>query len=294
MSDIKKQVVTVSTEVDIPVKLAWELWTCGIHIMHWNYAIDTWQTSWAECDPKTGGEFVSRMEAKDGSMGFDFAGKFSFVETFKKIEYVLGDDRRVSILFEDLGNKTRITESFDTEIQNTPERQREGWQAILDNYKKYAESKSSFLVQHFETFIKASPEKVYACITGKETYPKWTSAFNANARYEGSWEKNSKILFLGADSDGDPGGMVSRIKENIAGKFLSIEHNGLLEKGKERFDGPMAEMWKGSLENYTFRAIEGGTLFSVDFESNEDFRGYFNLTWPEALAKLKSICEAQN
>ncbi|MDQ3279407.1 MAG: hypothetical protein M3Q06_13845, partial [Bacteroidota bacterium] len=110
--------------------------------------------------------------------------------------------------------------------------------------------------------------------------------------YEGSWEKGAKIHFLGEDKEGNCGGMVSRIKENIPTRFVSIEHLGILQNGQEITTGPEVEAWAGSLENYTFTEEDGQTLVSVDADSNKDFHAYFFETWPKALAKLKELCEA--
>jgi len=121
----------------------------------------------------------------------------------------------------------------------------------------------------------------------------WTAVFNPSSHFIGSWEKGSKILFLGTDSDGKTGGMVSRIKENIPYRFVSIEHYGVIKDGSEIFCGPEVDQWAGALENYTFAGVEGTTLLKVDMDVHEDYISYFAATWPEALKKLKEICEKQ-
>jgi hypothetical protein len=115
--------------------------------------------------------------------------------------------------------------------------------------------------------------------------------FNETSHYRGSWDKGSKILFVGSDKDGNVGGMVSKIRENIPNKFISIEHLGLLQGDKEITSGPEAEGWAGALENYTFKSSNGKTIVETDMDSNEDFKDYFTNTWPKALSKLKEICE---
>jgi len=125
----------------------------------------------------------------------------------------------------------------------------------------------------------------------EDTYKNWTSAFNSDSRYEGSWNKGSKIVFLGTDSNGETGGMVSRIKENLQNKFVSIEHLGIIKNGNEILSGSEVDGWKGALENYTFKTTGNKTLLSVDIDSNQEFKSYFSDTWPKALSKLKSICE---
>ena len=133
------EIITVETLVNSPVAKVWELWTSPVHITHWNHASDDWFTPWAENDLQVGGKFRSRMEAKDGSFGFDFEGIYDVVEENQLIEYSCGDGRKVRIEFKEEGGSTHVTESFEAESINPVELQRGGWQAIMDNFKKYAE-----------------------------------------------------------------------------------------------------------------------------------------------------------
>jgi uncharacterized protein YndB with AHSA1/START domain len=135
--DIK---ITVSAIVKQPVARVWVLWTNPFHIIHWNYASADWHTTYAETDLKKGGKFLSRMEAKDGSFGFDFSGEYTKVELNKCIKYTLDDERVVEILFRSKGNDTIVTETFEAEQENSVELQKTGWQSILDNFKNYAET----------------------------------------------------------------------------------------------------------------------------------------------------------
>ena len=132
-------IITVEVQVNCPVGKVWELWTNPVHITHWNHASDDWFTPWAENDLQVGGKFRSRMEARDGSFGFDFGGVYDVVEENQRIEYTLGDDRKVKIEFKEEGGSTHVTESFEAESTNPVELQKNGWQAIMDNFKKYAE-----------------------------------------------------------------------------------------------------------------------------------------------------------
>lgn len=131
--------VTVETIVQVPVEKVWEYWTEPEHIKKWNSASDDWHTPFAENDLREGGKFVSRMEAKDGSMGFDFGGIYDEVKLHETISYTLGDGRKVKISFKGQENETEVMETFDAETINPIEFQEQGWQAILDNFKKYAE-----------------------------------------------------------------------------------------------------------------------------------------------------------
>jgi uncharacterized protein YndB with AHSA1/START domain len=283
--------ITVEVKVKLPVPQVWELWTNPFHIIHWNQASDEWHTSRAENDLKKYGRFLYRMEARDGSFGFDFSGEYRKIVNLKLIEYVLDDSRKVSITFDESNNETIISESFEAEDVNPADLQRNGWQSILDNFKKYAESSEKFEILHFETLIKSPVHKVYELMFREDTYKNWTSVFNSDSRYEGSWKKGSKIVFLGTDSNGETGGMVSRIKENLQNKFISIEHLGIIKNGNEILSGSEVDSWKGALENYTFKTNGNETRISVDIDSNQEFKSYFSDTWPKALGKLKSICE---
>ena len=140
METKERTVITVSNTVNAPVEKVWDYWTRPEHITKWNHASDDWHTPWAKNDPRTGGAFSARMAATDGSFGFEFAGVYDLVKDKEYIEYTMGDGRKVKINFTGSGNATKVVESFDAEETNSVELQRGGWQAILDNFKKYVES----------------------------------------------------------------------------------------------------------------------------------------------------------
>jgi len=131
--------ITVKTKVHAPAEKVWELWNNPEHIVQWNTATPEWHSPMAENDLRPGGDFNIRMEAKDGSFGFDFEGIYDEVEKHQYIAYTLADGRKVTISFRREGPGTEIEETFDAEDQNPIAMQREGWQAILDNFKVYAE-----------------------------------------------------------------------------------------------------------------------------------------------------------
>ncbi|RAP74324.1 SRPBCC family protein [Paenibacillus montanisoli] len=132
--------VTVEATVQAPVEKVWEYWTEPKHIKLWNSASDDWHTPHAENDLRVGGKFSSRMEAKDGSFGFDFGGVYDEVKANEAIAYTLGDGREVQIKFVSEGSATKVIETFEAESTNAVDMQRAGWQAIMDNFKKYAEN----------------------------------------------------------------------------------------------------------------------------------------------------------
>ena len=140
MTDTKKINITVEAVINAAVEKVWECWTKPEHITQWNNASPEWHTPQATNDLQVGGKFLSRMEAKDGSFGFDFWGVYDEVKINELIAYTLGDERKVSIYFNSDGNTTKVTEIFEAENENSVELQQGGWQAILDNFKKYVEA----------------------------------------------------------------------------------------------------------------------------------------------------------
>jgi uncharacterized protein YndB with AHSA1/START domain len=133
--------ITVETLVAAPIEKVWECWTEPWHIVKWNNASDDWHSPTAENDLRVGGKFKTRMESKDGAAGFDFEGTYTAVEENSKIEYALGDGRAVSVTFAPEGDGVRVTETFDPEHENPIEMQRGGWQAILESFRRYVESR---------------------------------------------------------------------------------------------------------------------------------------------------------
>lgn len=119
---------------------AWEYWTLPKHITKWNFASPDWHCPSAENDLRVGGKLKSRMEAKDGSFGFDFEGTYDEVIDQKKISYIMDDGRQAITLFENVDGKTKVTTTFDAEGTHSVEMQKDGWQAILDNFKNYVEN----------------------------------------------------------------------------------------------------------------------------------------------------------
>jgi hypothetical protein len=146
----------------------------------------------------------------------------------------------------------------------------------------------------FKESIHAAAKKVSDMMLGiqsKSTYEQWTALFNPTSTYEGTWEKGSKMSFIGVDEKGEKGGLVSRIVEHIPNQFVSIQHFGLVKDEEEITSGPDVEQWANGFENYTFEENNGTTNLTVDIDITDDFQEYMNDTYPKALAKLKEICE---
>lgn len=134
------ETITVETTVNAPVEKVWNCWNSPEHITQWNYASEAWHCPSATNDLRVGGKLASTMAARDGSMSFEFTGVYHNIITHRLIEYTIADGRTVKVAFEPQGNTTRVIETFEMENIHSRELQRGGWQAILDNFKKYTET----------------------------------------------------------------------------------------------------------------------------------------------------------
>lgn len=132
--------ITVQNTINASIEKVWELWTAPEHVMKWNNASEDWHTPFAENDLKVGGKFKYTMASTDGTMRFDFEGIYTNVVNPSLIEYEMADGRKVKIVFEKDAEGIKVIESFDPETVNPEEMQKNGWQAILDNFKKYVEN----------------------------------------------------------------------------------------------------------------------------------------------------------
>lgn len=137
-----KDIITVTTIAEASLEKTWHCWVSPEHITKWNYASDDWHCPSAFNDLREGGSFTFTMAAKDGSFSFDFGGTYTSVEPQQRISYIMDDGREATVWFELEGNAVKITEKFQAENIHSPEMQEAGWQAILNNFKKYIESAS--------------------------------------------------------------------------------------------------------------------------------------------------------
>lgn len=131
--------IKVETKVNGTLDIVWEKFTQPQHIIHWYFASSDWHTPSVENDLKIGGKFKIRMEAKDGSFGFDYEGEYTLVKPYERFDYNLGDKRKVIVEFKTDGDHVIVTEQFNPETQNPHEMQQAGWQMILNNFKSYVE-----------------------------------------------------------------------------------------------------------------------------------------------------------
>lgn len=137
--------ITVEADIAAPIEKVWECWNNPKHVQEWNHASDDWHSPTGTNDLREGGTFAYRMEARDQSVGFDFGGTYTKVVEHKEIGYTMSDGRKVSITFDSNGDRTHVRETFDAESENPPEMQKQGWQAILDNFKKYTEGQAQLM-----------------------------------------------------------------------------------------------------------------------------------------------------
>lgn len=144
---------------------------------------------------------------------------------------------------------------------------------------------------NFSITINAPKEKVWNTMLGDESYRAWTDVFSPGSHYVGNWDQGSKILFLAPGQNGGVAGMVSRIKENRRHEFISIEHLGMIENGKEDTSSEAVKIWAGAHENYTFKESGGKTQVLVEMDSVKEYEEMFTNTWPQALQKLKILAE---
>lgn len=132
--------IVIEATINAPVAKVWKAWNTPEDIVNWNAADPSWHCPSSENDLRVNGTFKHRMEAKDGSFGFDFEGTYDKVVLYKEIGYFMSDGRRVDTLFEENNGTTKVTTTFDPENQNDQELQRQGWQSILNNFSNYVES----------------------------------------------------------------------------------------------------------------------------------------------------------
>jgi uncharacterized protein YndB with AHSA1/START domain len=144
---------------------------------------------------------------------------------------------------------------------------------------------------HFDIDINAPATTVFDAVTDKKKFEQWTAEFNPTSTFDGGWGKGEKILFIGVNKEGKREGMVSKIKENIPYKQISIQHLGFVDGENEITEGPAIEKWANAMEEYFLEEENGTTHFKVAIDITEDFKDYMSDAWPRALKKLKEVAE---
>lgn len=140
---------------------------------------------------------------------------------------------------------------------------------------------------YFKIEIDAPKEKVWDILLGETTYPKWTAPFSEGSRAVTDWQVDSKALFLSAEGDG----MVSKIAEHIPNEYISIHHLGMYINGIEDYDSEEVKKWAGAIESYKLSTKDGKSLLSIELDTTEDHKDYFEDIWPKALEKVKELAE---
>ncbi|MBC8059823.1 MAG: SRPBCC family protein [Clostridiaceae bacterium] len=281
--------ITVETTVKIPIEKAWEYWTEPEHITKWNNASDDWHTPFSENDLKVGGKFLSRMEAKDGSFGFDFSGIYDNVKLNEVISYTLGDGRKVLVNFKVNEGETNIIEIFEAETTNSNEIQQSGWQAILDNFKKYAEkiSNTRYKMKEllFSIIIKAPKEKVWNTLWGDNTFRNWASIIDEGTYMVGEIREGNKVQFISSVSGY---GVTSKIVKHIPFEFVLFRHmTDTMESGTQERENE----WTAGKESYFLAETDGVTTLTVKIDVPREPEETFNTRFPRALERVKNLAE---
>lgn len=147
---------------------------------------------------------------------------------------------------------------------------------------------------HFNQLIDAEPSIVFDTLTDAAYYREWTKPFSASSYYEGNWEKGATIYFMGIDENGNKTGMISRIRDLVPDKYISVEHLGWIQNGEEVLEGESVAAMKGAREDYNLTAQGGKTLLEISTDAFANMKDYFLKAWPEALERLKQICEQRS
>lgn len=141
--------------------------------------------------------------------------------------------------------------------------------------------------QTFECIIDAPREKVWDILWSETTYPEWTAVFSPDSRAETTWQKGSKVYFLGASNEG----MVAIIADNKPNELMSIQHLGMIKDGLEDLDSPQVKSWAGAMENYTLQTVQGKTVLTVEMDIADEYKDEFAQAWPKALEKVKQLAQ---
>jgi predicted 3-demethylubiquinone-9 3-methyltransferase (glyoxalase superfamily)/uncharacterized protein YndB with AHSA1/START domain len=245
----EKSTVMVDVTINAPIEKVWECWTKLEHVIKWNFASDDWHCPSAENELKEGGKFSYTMSSKDGKMSFDFEGEYNLVIEQKKIIYTIADGRKVKIDLFDFVNKTKILEIFEAEGEHTLEQQQEGWQKILDNFKKYVEStidKASIVVNTIVPCLWFDKE-------AEQAAKFYTSIFN-----------NSKIINIsyytneGKEIHGQQAGSVLTVEFQINGQKFTALNGGPIFKFNEAVSFQIFCETQDEIDFYWSKLTDGG------------------------------------
>ncbi len=273
----EQKIISVQTKIDAPLDLVWKLWTTPEDIVNWNNASEDWHTPKATNDLRTGGKFSFRMEAVNGNEGFDFGGVYDKVIPKERIEYTLADGRKVSVAFSKTNGKTKIVETFEPEKINSIELQHDGWQSIMDNFKRYAEVKSAFSEPSGIT------HQIAPCLW-------FDSRAEEAADFYVSVFKNSKIVSKsyytkeGFEIHGQKEGTVLTVDLQINGQSFTILNGGPFVKFNEAVSFQVFCDTQEEIDYYWNKLTEGGEESQCGW-----LKDRYGLSWqivPSILPKL--------
>lgn len=241
--------ITVKTTVDASPETTWALYTNPVHVRQWNNASEDWITPIAENDLRKGGKLKYRMEAKDGSTGFDFEGTFDKVEPFEALDYTIADGRHVMVRFQPSGKYTTVQVSFEAESVHSRELQEQGWQAILVNFRRFVSYTNEFKPIQFAIKIQSPKQHVWTQMTAPDTYREWAGAAWPGSYFEGKWIEGSTISFFDKNRSGTKSILVLHRPFDVS----IAEHVACYDNGAEVADSDQARSWVGSKECYYFK-----------------------------------------
>ena len=279
--------ITVKTTVAAPIEKIWMAYTTPADIMQWNAASDDWHTTKANVDLREGGAFSSRMEAKDGSMGFDFAGTYTKITPHKLIEYSFGD-RKAQVKFTPGAKGVEVKVSFDAEEENSAEQQRSGWQSILDNFARHVEGRAAKPVNtvRLHRVLPAKPDKVFRAFTTADALAQWlppngfiASVHQLDAKVGGTHRASFTNFSTGSS-------------HSFGGKYLDVVPGQLL-RYTDVFDDPNlpGEM----VVTVTLKAVSVCTDITIVQENVPaaiPLEACY-LGWQQSLAKLAMLVEPE-
>jgi predicted 3-demethylubiquinone-9 3-methyltransferase (glyoxalase superfamily)/uncharacterized protein YndB with AHSA1/START domain len=275
----EQKIVSVQVKIDASLELVWKLWTTPEDIVNWNNASEDWHTPRAVNDLRTGGKFSYRMEAINGSEGFDFEGVYDKVILKERIDYTIADGRKVSIAFSKTNGKTKIVETFEPENENPIEMQHDGWQSILSSFKRHAEIKSAF----------SKPPRITHLISPCLWFD---SRAEKAAEFYVSVFRNSKIVKKsyytgeGFETHGQKEGTVLTVELQINGQTFTLLNGGPVFKFNEAISLQIFCDTQEEIDYYWTRLTEGGEESQCGWLKDK-----FGLSWqivPSILPKLIS------
>lgn len=273
--------ITIGVQIEKQVDIVWSYWTKAAHIKHWYFASEDWWVPWVEQQFEVGHKFIYRMASKDGKMGFDFTGRYTDIKANESITYVLEDDREVITTFEVIDDTVYLKQVFETEDDSSAEMQKQGWQAILNQFKGYTESDwiRFTLQKHMET----TPEVVYHYLTDNDKYMSWAHVFSDDSKFYGDWVEGGEITFV----DHRESGTVALVENIIPNELIHMKHIKLLKGDSLDETSDEALIWIGTLERYELHKSEDGVLVDVMIECHESYVGFIRDSWIEALNEIE-------